>query len=220
LGIVGFKHSEETKKKLSELAKGRPSPRKGCVLSDETKKKLSLAAMGRSSWIKGKNHSEETKLKLSLVRQKTLFTDPERLCTKCNKIKSREEFFVVKKLRTPSLSSWCKDCYRKLARDWHRKNKERQAKKFIEYKKANPEKFTVYYSEKRANRLKACVPWADKKKISLYYTIAKLYTEIYGEQYHVDHIVPLQGKNVCGLHVEYNLQILPAIENMKKGNRL
>jgi hypothetical protein len=69
-------------------------------------------------------------------------------------------------------------------------------------------------------RAKLTTPcWADKKAIRAIYAFASNLQKTTGERVHVDHIVPLHSKIVCGLHCEANLQILAASENSTKGNR-
>ena len=88
-----------------------------------------------------------------------------------------------------------------------------------EYAHQNPNKVCANQAKYKAQKLKATPVWADKDKISAVYNEAQKYIDSDGRVYHVDHIIPLQGEKVCGLHIEHNLQILPGKENCSKSNK-
>ena len=67
-------------------------------------------------------------------------------------------------------------------------------------------------AKRKAAKLNRTPAWADLTAIKEFYSNCP-------EGYHVDHIIPLQGKNISGLHILENLQYLPAKENQKKGNK-
>lgn len=70
-----------------------------------------------------------------------------------------------------------------------------------------------------ARKRQATPTWANPEAIRSFYVEAARLTKESGEPHHVDHIVPLQSKIVCGLHVEHNLRVLPKCENQAKSNR-
>ncbi len=76
---------------------------------------------------------------------------------------------------------------------------------------------------RRAKKLNATPKWLTEMQlddIKALYLKCKVLKVLTGIIYHVDHIIPLQGDNVSGLHVPWNLQILPWYENLSKGNRV
>ena len=89
----------------------------------------------------------------------------------------------------------------------------------IAYRRASNSKENAKCAKRRAAKLQASVAWADKDKMAVFYEMAQRLTELTGIVHHVDHIVPLVSEKVCGLHNEFNLQVLPGVENLKKHNR-
>lgn len=122
--------------------------------------------------------------------------------------KSKENY-----IRTPERVE-----YRKLA---YAKSRDTARKSTAEWKRLNKDRVNATKAKRRATKLMATPAWLSKEQITAIDTIYWLSIDlerVSGEKYHVDHIVPLLGKNVCGLHVPWNLQILPADINTSKGN--
>ena len=92
-------------------------------------------------------------------------------------------------------------------RNYYLQNKPQRQK----YKKENAASYRAYQNKRRARELQAQPDWVDEKQILELYKACPMDQE-------VDHILPLQGKHVCGLHVPWNLQYLSPAENLSKRN--
>lgn len=83
----------------------------------------------------------------------------------------------------------------------------------------NKARLVVKTRKRQAHVARATPLWANEQAILALYEQAARLTKETGERYEVDHVIPLQGKNVCGLHVETNLRVIPASANRRKHNR-
>jgi hypothetical protein len=153
-----------------------------------------------------------------------------KFCTKCEKYLDYKNFSLCKRV---GLQPKCKSCNKVYRESKKEAIASYQRKRYLEqpesYKLANIKRRALNPSGVRKNikdyktRKKFALPsWLTKeqhKQIENFYWLAEDLKRTSGEVYHVDHIVPLQGKNVCGLHVPWNLQILPADLNLRKSNK-
>jgi|ERR1700722_1990921 len=85
--------------------------------------------------------------------------------------------------------------------------------------KKNRGKKNAEWAKWFADRLQRTPPWADLKAIRKIYDTSTWITKATGLEHHVDHIIPMRGKLVSGLHVAENLRVLPGPENLAKGSK-
>lgn len=156
-------------------------------------------------------------------------------CKKCNTTKRTTEFHNSIR-SSDGLHYYCKDCaflskkaWKQANPDKHNKsnqlyyarNKERVTTKQKEWKAANKAVVSSLRASYRASKSKATPSWLTqyhKDIIVAQYAIAQRLEELTSEPWHVDHIVPLKGKTVCGLHVPWNLRAIKASDNLAKSN--
>ena len=119
-----------------------------------------------------------------------------------------------------SAKYWANVPERRLAR---RANYLKHRDRIILYQKryylANKDKYNSYSGLRSSRVRQATPPWADTAAILAVYEQRLILSQSTGVLYHVDHIIPLHHPLVCGLHVEYNLQIITAEENLRKSNK-
>jgi hypothetical protein len=157
--------------------------------------------------------------------------DNKRFCSKCRSWLYLD-FFDNDKSNKSGKKAWCKFCIKEhRSRPSVKKQTKLTSQIYFENNRekileANKNYYNNHVTEHSArirfNKLRkkhATPKWADKNKIKQFYLKAKELTNLTGIPHEVDHIIPLNGLTVCGLHVENNLQILTQEENRKKFNK-
>ena len=106
---------------------------------------------------------------------------------------------------------------------WRKENPDRTRQIYRDWRNANKDRANADWMRREAGKKNRTPAWLTEEHLSQIkdqYWLAADLKAITGDDYHVDHIVPLNGKEVCGLHVPWNLQVLPADINRSKSNRL
>ena len=114
-----------------------------------------------------------------------------------------------------------KDKVREDAKAWVKANPDKVKAKTLRYVKKHPDAYTARAVASVARRAKRVPQWLtsdDRWLMREAYKLAKLRTQLFGFIWEVDHIIPLRGEFVSGLHVPTNLQVIPKTENRNKRN--
>lgn len=155
-------------------------------------------------------------------------------CYSCDEVKSLDSF-TKDRSKPDGLKIYCKVCAnaKKKAwreanpekvyaydKQWQETNKDKKSKNYKNWQQNNRGTVNAYNAKRRALEKSSTPSWADLEAIKSLYNVAQYFDWISGGfvKHHVDHIVPLKGKTVCGLHVENNLQILIDKDNLRKSN--
>ena len=147
-------------------------------------------------------------------------------CPSCDSIKPHQEYPKYS-ASTSGLRNICKIChnannknaydtdpsyYNKYSKEYYVSNKETIAERTKEYYQEHKAEYAARGIKYHTRRDQATVKWSNTAEMNKIYNLCPI-------GYHVDHIIPIQGDSVCGLHTEHNLQYLLAADNISKSNK-
>jgi hypothetical protein len=155
-------------------------------------------------------------------------------CSHCHTTKPLDAFNKHPHARF-GVGNKCRECAKAYNRAHYQANADVYIANATEWRKSRPDEYSKHASKskkvgrvkhasrvnadnamRRAEVKRATPSWANLFFIAEAYHIAKVREQVLGGKWHVDHVIPLRGKTVCGLHVENNLQVIPAKVNLKK----
>jgi len=167
---------------------------------------------------------EETKPIEEFVKRPDRENAYRNVCKDCHRQYVRDYYHNNKESRSAYNKSWREnnqDKVKSKSKTYYQDNKDSILSYARDWRYGNKDKMTSYGATRRSSKLQACPSWLSdfqKAEIESIYNLAKDCSIVSGQIYHVDHIVPLRGKSVCGLHVPWNLQVLPSDINLSKNN--
>lgn len=150
-----------------------------------------------------------------------------RQCVECNRIFARTRIAKDPQANRDKVKAWAKQNPEKVkvnGKKGYLKAKQTNHAALLEKKRhwarTSPKMraITVRYRTSKINRTPKWLTDSDIWMMQEAYDLAALRTKMFGFSWHVDHIIPLQGKTVSGLHVPTNLQVIPAVVNLAKAN--
>jgi len=155
----------------------------------------------------------------------------DRSCMECNKHKTKKLYVInAEKIKAKRRAKYAinpepeKDKAKIRSAEWRKLNPNHEGTKASKklWKKQNIGAINAHTAKRRAAKLQRTPSWlteTDFERIGNEYKLAALLTKLNKEPWHVDHVIPLQGKLVSGLHVPSNLRVLRGTDNVIKANK-
>ncbi|CAB4154697.1 hypothetical protein UFOVP654_23 [uncultured Caudovirales phage] len=161
--------------------------------------------------------------KTNLRNSRTANPERTKIQQKKDGLKLRQNpVFVVKKLAVDAAYRAANKAQcRATIEVWSKRNPEKVKAYAKKTKALNSGRVLAHTVKRRLAKIKRTPSWLsndDHWMIGQAYELAALRTKTFGFSWHVDHILPLQGKTVSGLHTPYNLQVIPGADNVRKSN--
>lgn len=144
-------------------------------------------------------------------------------------------FYKSSERHSFGVGSRCKSCVKKHAtrwnishpevanraiKNWNDRNKDKRLASVKRYAKRHPDRVNARTAKYQSSKKNAVPKWLSEEdhfRMSVFYTAARFFSWKYKQRIEVDHIIPIRGKGINGLHVPWNLQFLERSKNMSKG---